>query len=537
MLQSIRDYTKGRLKTLIVGFIIISFGLWGIHSYLNNAAQPANVVAIVNDQSILQLELNATYERFKQQKFQFDVDVDNDQKLTERLKKEALDQLILAKILSINAITEGYRISTPELNTVLLQMPAFQEGGRFSPNRFKIMLNANFYDEKTFLNDLKTAMLINQSKEGLIDSAFALPGDVEVATKLINQKRDFSYTIIPVTRFNKDIKIKEAAALAYYKQNNARFVEPETVSVKYIQLSLTELASKIHISEAQLKDFYKNNLNDYINLQRKKRPELFLFNQVRNQIKKTLIQQQAEKIFSEQSEALAKLTYTDPTSLNEIAKTLNLPINISPFFDKQGNPKNKITSHPKVIAAAFSQEVLEGNNSDIIEIKPDTLLVLRINQHKPAGIKSFSEVRTLIIQLLKKEEAEKQANAFAKELVQALNHANSGKYIAKNTALKWDTVTNAARYDRKTPTVILNAAFRISHADKGPWNTSFKLANGNYVVLSVTAVHEGQFNNMIENQRRAYTRELESNFGRFDYALHVRNLVNRAKVTIYNKPA
>lgn len=634
MLQKIREHSQGWLTSVIVIILCIAFGLWGIESYLTGNGQQ-DVTAKVNGQIIKQPEVNATYERLRQQQqFQLGADFIFDQKLEIQLKKQALDQLIMGKILSQAATQEGFRITVDEVDRALLTIPAFQMNGRFSRERFRETLSGILYTEQTFLNDLRATMLIDQVRLGFLTSAFALPAEIDAAVKLVNQKRDLGYLIIPTARFNNTIQISEKQAQVYYQQHQVEFTVSEKVSLDYIELSLPQLAAQMHFTDEQLQQFYRDNITRYtrpvrwhvahilvkvpkdatpqqvatakaaadkieqrlragesftklaqtssddlvsakkgglldwfspgmvdpslekivitlkqagdisaptqtkygfsiIKLVDIQKAEALPFPKVRPQVEKALAQQKAEQMFAEANDKLANLTYSNPTSLNVASKTLNLPIKTTDLFDRQGG-KSEITSNPKILAAAFSLDVLQGNNSNVIELNPETVIVLRVKQHKPATVQPFAEVQQQINKQLIEQMLSQKAQTFGEELLQKLRNGSTEAQVAAQAKLTWNIVKDVGRYGTQAPTAILNAAFHMARPkDQNASSAGLRLANGDYAVVSVTAVHDGK--NAADTKQRVFGEEIESANGRLDYGLYVDALVKKAKVVV-NQP-
>ena len=56
-----------------------------------------------------------------------------------------------------------------------------------------------------------------------------------------------------------------------------------------------------------------------------------------------------------------------------------------------GIPSHEVASDAKFVAAAFSDEVLEGN-SDPVELT-DSVIVLRMREHQPESDRTLDEAR------------------------------------------------------------------------------------------------------------------------------------------------
>ena len=481
MLQSIRDKTHGWLTSVVVGLLIIMFALWGVHGYLELQNEGGDkVVAKVAGQKLSQREFDVAYQRvYQQAKAQLKTESLN-KELVDQLKKQTLEQWTLTQVLAHAAYQDHYRLSQSSIDSALLHTPLFQSAGRFSSTRFYAVLNAMGYTELGFLSDLRKTLLINQVQQGLTETAFVLPGEVKQATALIHQKRDFAYIIIPSSQFPAEqLPISEAQAFAYYQKNQNHFVQPEQVSIDYIKLSL-----------ATLKD---------------------------------------DKTFVEKRDKLANLTYTHPDSLQQAAKELNLPIQSTPLFEQIGG-SDVLTKTPKIIAAAFSQDSLQGNNSPVIDLDADTAIVLRVKQHTASAIQAFSEVKAQIIDVLRKQKAIEKNVVLGQELLKELKEKGSFSDSEQNKlSLHWQQINYVERNADKPSSEILNAVFNLPAAKNKI--AGFAAANGDYVLIKLLGVHEGDSKQYSSDKNNIAAQELEREFARRDYEMYVQGLMQKAHST------
>ena len=557
MLQSIRSYSQGWLAWTIVIIICITFGLWGIHSYTNFNAN-RDLIATVNGQPVNSHQVNAVYEQLRrQQQLELGLDFSLNPANEAQLKKQALNQLIVSQVLGVSLFKSGYRVTTSQGRDALLRIPAFQENGQFSRNRFEEIIASMGYSIPAFLDQLRKSMLIDQVQAGFVQSAFYLPQDINDAIKLVDQKRDVAFLTIPFNNFLKDITVPDAVAQSYYKQHQNEFATPEQMSIQYLELSLQDLMNGLHFDNAKLEQYYKDNLDSFttptrwriarilikapldadeedivaartkitnvekqikagedfsklaeeysedprtakdggvtgwlslptitpaigkmaselkavgdvspifrtddgfniIKLVEREAPQVQPFEKVQDQVSKALAQQQAGQIFAEKSDKLANLAYIHPNSLDDTAKEVGLTLKTTELFSRQGG-KAGITANPKVVLASFNPDVLgRGNNSDLIELSPDTLIVLRLKDHVAAGIRPFAEVQNTIRNIIKADIAQQKAKELANIIVLQLQKGVSGKQLAKQYDFTWEFKPEVGRYDTKIEPAILN---------------------------------------------------------------------------------
>ncbi len=633
MLQSIRDKSQGWLAWTFVIVICLTFGLWGIHSYLASGITD-NVAAKVNGHEIPIPVLNSAYERLRQQRqMQMGADFSLSPSAEASLKQQALQQLIVSNILTYAAISNGFRVTDDQVNEALLRIPAFQVDGQFSRDRFQEILGSLLYNENQFLDDMRAQMLVNQMQGGFVNTEFTTPNEVNTAIKLVNQKRDISYLIVPTSRFTKDIQVNNADIKNYYQQHQSEFQSPEQVSINYLMLSLPTIKTGLHFDQTKLQQFYEDNIDSYMSPQKWhvahilakipaqatpeqiaaaqskinnianqlaagkdfselakeysddtvsagkggdldwysqgtfdpvfekavtnlhnigdvtapvktrygysiikllgiQKPQTLPFTQVQAQVQSALAQQQAEQIFADANDKLSNLTYANPNTLDIAAKTLGLQIQSTNLFSRDGD-KTGLTANPKVIAASFSSDVLaQGNNSDVITIDPNTVIVLRIKQHKTAALLPFEEVQTIIKNKLAGQLAKQKAKALGQQILTALqNNPSSANTIANQYSLSWQTDNNAGRYDSRVDAAILHEAFSILRPmNNKPSLAGFDLPSGDYSIISLNGVTDGVIPPAGNIQLRVFQEEIENTLGHLDYELYVRNLLDHAKI-------
>lgn len=483
MLQSIRDRTQGWITSTVIGLLIIVFALWGIHGYLElNAGRNSKIVAKIAGQTLLQSDFDKVYQRvYQQARGRLEGGFSNNEAMAEQLKQQILQEWGTTQVLFQAALQAKYRISQALIDSVLLEIPAFQSAGRFSVEQFYTVLHALNYTKLQFLTDIKKMLLINQVQQGIVQSAFALPQDINSYLKFRYQTRDFAYLTIPYSGFLEQQNLPDSKIFAYYLQNKQSFSQPEQASIEYIQLSLKD--------------------------------------------KKKLL---------EGRDKLANLAYIHPESLAIAAKKLGLTIHSTAFFDKLGG-KEGLSKDPKIIAAAFSQDVLQGNNSSVINVNPNTAIVLRIKKYQPAGIQPFSAVRERIKVILNKQMAISEAQQVGENLLKNLEKTSSIPNSLEGKKLKWRFIQQVNRYDNRLNKDIVKTAFTLTPSNKGiPRSLSmkgFSLENGNYALVSLIAVHDEKYQSILNNSKRnLYREEIAKDFGQLDYLLYTHNLLKKAKL-------
>ncbi len=255
------------------------------------------------------------------------------------------------------------------------------------------------------------------------------------------------------------------------------------------------------------------------------------FEEIRAGLEQAQREHEAEKQFFEQYETLKNLVFENSDTLNVASQELDLPLKTSALFGRNGG--EGVAQQPKVVAAAFSDEVLaSGFNSELIEIGANHVLALRIKEHKPAAQRPLGEVRAEISERLKLEAMQQRARQLGEELQKRLAHGEEAEALARQQNLAWVQAGAVARGDTQLPAPILRAAFTLGKPEAArPATGGARLDNGDYALVRVTSVREGDAATLDSAARLALMRELQRTQAENDHNDFVSSLQGRAKIT------
>jgi peptidyl-prolyl cis-trans isomerase D len=250
------------------------------------------------------------------------------------------------------------------------------------------------------------------------------------------------------------------------------------------------------------------------------------YDEVKNQVKAMLTQEKAQKSYADASEQLSNLTYSNPDNLKVAADNLHLAIKTTELFTQKGG-NDELTRNPKILAAAFSQNVLsDGNNSDAIQLNPTTQIVIRVKQHMPVKLKPFAEVQAKIKTILTKELVNQKVKAYA---AQMQNQLQAGKTIS----VSWQTANRVGRHSQNVNPLILMQAFSLPVINSDAKAIAdVALPNGDIALVRVLAIYPGDVSKMTKEERASYQQRLAATMGQFDLTLFTKQNYLNAKVKV-----
>lgn len=269
---------------------------------------------------------------------------------------------------------------------------------------------------------------------------------------------------------------------------------------------------------------------EYIQLVAKQDSKLTPFDKVKEAIETNLKADKAQHSFQQKAEQLADLSYQNPDNLQSVAEPLELTVLQSELASKEQG-FNAPLDNASVAATAFNSEVLqERNNSQPIQVNDDALVVLRVKQYEKSVVKPFNEVKDEILNHFIFELQTKQAQALAQSLTTSTS-AEITTLLAKNN-LVWQEAKKAVRAaNGESDAVINDFAFELKQTQQG--NAHYKqLASGNFAVVKLNKVSDGQLSDVTLEQRALLDEQLASSYGIKAYDLYVQSLKKQAKVDV-----
>ncbi|WP_346798358.1 SurA N-terminal domain-containing protein [Halomonas sp. Bachu 37] len=256
MLQDIRDRSRSWGAKIIVGAVVAAMALFGVESLFGLFGTDSNDVASVNGESIMRQEVELEVQRALRSG-----QVPPEQE--RELRNQVLEELVTERLLTQYAEEGGIHVSEEQLDQLIVGLPEFQDqDGRFSSEIFRNRLSSAGYTPLSFRNELRVDIKRQQLQQGLAASDFTLPGEEERLAELQRQQRSFRYLVLTPEELDEEPSISEDDLAAYYEEHSERYRRPEQVRVEYVVVDRQEMADDIELSEAQLRETWREQTQD-----------------------------------------------------------------------------------------------------------------------------------------------------------------------------------------------------------------------------------------------------------------------------------
>ncbi|MBW6510530.1 MAG: SurA N-terminal domain-containing protein [Desulfuromonadaceae bacterium] len=400
MLGHMRSQQKSVLIKVAFAVIILSFviGYAMMTAPGGNGTNDTTLAATVNGEPISYQSYQTTYGnlyRFYQNVYREQFSPALEKQLG--LRQQALEMIVEETLLLQEAKKLGLSVSKAELVARIAQIPAFQDNGVFSKERYLQSLAYQRMTSDEFealqTNELLAEKVRNQLKAGITVS----DAEIETEFKTRNEKVTLAFIRMVPALFENKVKVTERALEDFFADKREEFRLPERLSLRYLQFEPARYADEITFSDEEISRYYRRHLVEYDVPEQAEASHILIkiaenADEDTRQAKRKL----AEKILAEVRDdgdfaALAK-KYSDDQGTAKQGGSLG-------YFGRGA----MVASFEK---AAFALQ--PGAVSDIVET-PFGLHIIKTTGYIAAGVKPLAEVSDLLKSALRTQKARELA--------------------------------------------------------------------------------------------------------------------------------
>lgn len=259
------------------------------------------------------------------------------------------------------------------------------------------------------------------------------------------------------------------------------------------------------------------------------------FDSVKDELTVAYQRSLAENTFYEVGESLTELSYENPDSLKILTDELGLAVKKTSLFDKKIKPdsldKLNILNETAIIDAAFSEDVLKGNNSQPIEIGTDRLVVLRMTEHQEAKARELEKVKPVIVATLVKEKAKKIALEKAEAIKNSVLSGKTMQEAIEGLGLKVQKISALTRSNSDVAWQVNQSVFKAAKPVEGRTTVlTVEELTGAQTVVNVIAVKEGVMTKDDKSKAELAKTNMAKAFGQSEFASILESLRNNTEI-------
>jgi peptidyl-prolyl cis-trans isomerase D len=460
------------IMAVVMGVLIISFGVWGIADIFRGFGQ--STLATVGHTEISVNEFRQLYtDRLQQLGRQFGRPLSMDQARAFGLDRQVLQQTIAEAALDEETRRLGLGQSDAETMRVILSDPNFKGvNGAFDPARFQATIRQFGFSEQRYAADQRRVSLRRQIA-GTISSGLEPPKVlIEALTRFANEQRSVEFIKLDNAQAGTIDPPSPEALAAYFDDHKVQFRAPEYRKISFVAITPEEIGKWAEVPDEDARK---------------------LFEQRRDKLGTPEQRQLSQIVFPNVEEAMtARSRITSGTSFEDLAKERGL----SPADVDLGLIAKSAVLDTAVADAGFSLPA--GEVSQPVQGKFGVALV-KVGKIVPAVEPSYESVAPDIKRGLAVERARAKVAELRDKMEDERGGGSSVIEAAQKLALPSVTVEAVDRSGRLPNGELvgniprgLDVVSQAFNSDVGVDNDPIPF-NGGYVwydVIGITPTHE-----------------------------------------------
>jgi len=254
------------------------------------------------------------------------------------------------------------------------------------------------------------------------------------------------------------------------------------------------------------------------------------FSEVESEVKEAVQRAEAETNFYQLGESLTEVSFENSDNLQVVSDDLGLTIKQSGLFERSIG--EGIASEESIRNIAFSEAVLQGHNSEPVELGDGRLVVLRLLEHLPSEAKLLATVQQEIVGAIQSDKAKAQARAAADNIKVQLAAGVTLSDAVKEQGLVVAEIAELKRNGGDLAWQVNQAVFKAAKPVAGkPTILVVDSIEGNQTVVSLLSVADGAKDDEAEQVKLAKA-NIARALGQADYGAVIEGIRAVTKVTV-----
>ena len=434
MFDSIRSHRRWLMFFLVL-LVFPSFVATGIYGY-NRFMSSEEAVARIAGEAITpqQFEL-AHRERLQQIRQALGDKFDPALFDTPAAREASLGAMLGERALRQEASVEHVYVGEERLRQVIAAVPAFQDDGKFSYDRYRTMLAAQGLNEAVFEQRLRDDLARQALLDGIARSAIVPSAVSEKFAALVQEARTIRERRFRPEDFVAQVKIADDAVKAFYDANRSQFETTESIDVELLALTLDDVARQVSVPAAELQTYYEQNKKSFTEPEQRRASHILLTVGEGGSAKD---KEGARKLAEE---LLARLK-TKPDDFAKLAKEYSKDPGSAAKGGDLGFFGRSMMVKP-FEDAAFALK--PGETSGIVESEFG-LHIIRVTETKGGAVAPFEQVKEQIESTYRQQQAQKKFAEAAEQFTNLVyEQADSLQPAAQKLGLKIQTMGGVTR--------------------------------------------------------------------------------------------
>jgi len=401
MLQAIRNKMHGWPSVILLGICVLAMSLFGMESYFTSHND--TFVAKVGKHEITQNDFQTRVNQRRQQLSEQEGDqFDSTAFEKPEVKQQILDAMVDQQLLLQANDDWGMRVSDQAVRDYIATIPAFQLNNQFDPTTYRTYLESQRQTPDSFENEIRASLATQLIPDAVNDSTIITDATTDRFLSLISQRRDLRYFVLPRPKLA-DAQVTDAQIDAYYKAHQADYMNPEQVSVKYLEVNGADLKPDAAPSDDELKKRYEDEKQRFV------QPEQRLVSHILINVPTNATPDQQKAALAKAEKIAAQAT---PGNFASLAKQDSEDLGSKLQGGDLGWLQKGVTNAP-FEAAMFA---LQKNQISKPVLSPDGYHIIFLRDLRSGESKPFNEVRDQLVTELSTGGKDRKYNEVAGKL-------------------------------------------------------------------------------------------------------------------------
>jgi peptidyl-prolyl cis-trans isomerase D len=244
------------IMSVVMGVLIISFGVWGIADIFRGFGQ--STLAKVGHTEISTEQFRQLYtDRLQQIGRQFGRPLTPDQARAFGIDRQVLQQAIAEAALDEEARRLGLGQSDAETKRVIMSDPNFKgPSGAFDPQRFEAAIRQFGFSEQRYFADQRRVSLRRQIA-GTITAGLEPPKTmIEALARFQNEQRSIEYVKLDAAQAGTIDPPSPEALASYFDDHKIQFRAPEYRKLAFVAITPEDIAKWSDVSDEDTKKLF-----------------------------------------------------------------------------------------------------------------------------------------------------------------------------------------------------------------------------------------------------------------------------------------
>ena len=257
MLDFVRKHAQSWVIKVFLWVIVIVFVGWGGYAY---QTRHESDIARVGEHYISGSEYQTAYTNMVEGiSKQFGGALPEDLKRSLNLKQQALDSLIQHYLILKGANSIGLAATTDEVRRKILEIPAFQTEGKFDSQHYEGLLRRMNMTPDVFEQEMSEDITTLKVQGFIKGRAVVTEDEILTDFHLNRDQIKVAYVVFDPKSFEDKVTVEEADLRTFYQNNQNRYMEPEKREIAYVLLNMEDLEKDIHPGDEEIRRYYDEN--------------------------------------------------------------------------------------------------------------------------------------------------------------------------------------------------------------------------------------------------------------------------------------